>query len=399
MSYQALLICGWKQPFQWMQPESTQYAVPSICINFDNMNIFITKRDYVLSYKEWKVILSDRGKVVLMNVIPFFHSPSHNLVMFRTEDKNMSHMGCFYKINTYGLNFSTSRGKIEILSYNDNELSVSSTQKIMIIKKMIYKKIGMEDQNIYVELENTSINSLINICGSGVWNHGNLLGMIIANDTRQFHFLMMPTNNILHFINLYRSGLNNPHQMDNLPNQFQIIYPDMKDIIGINSMMITNKTKPPDTSLYTSVYHPDFSCMVPLKFLFWYHALEKMTIMFKNNTQQYYKTQFAQNIYPLTELPLHLNKNWILISYHKVEYEIVVNLSGDVMQSIADMGMLETNRLTKITQEFFDGTRFDKKRIAFNSLISSFRMIDYSINYPKNKNTLKKLNFQSQEKN
>jgi len=369
MSFQALIVCGWKQPFSWMQIENTQYSVPALCISYLDKNVFITKRDHVLSYKEWKVILNDRGKAVLLNIVPIFHSPSHNLVMFEIEDKSIPYQGCFYQIKPCEMNFSTSRGKIEIHEYEENKLTMIIQQKIMVIKKMVYKKISMEDQNIYVELENSTIPIHKNVCGTGMFHHGILLGMIIANDTRPHHFLMMPTNNILHFLHLYKSGL----------NQFQIVYPDLKDITSFNAMTITNKMKPPDTS----IFHSDFGCHVPLKYLFWYHALDKMTITHKNKPITY-QTQFANNIYPLTSLPLHLNRNWTFIPYHQVEYEMIVDLSGDVMQSIVDTGLLNTNRLTKTCQEFFDGVKFEKKRIAFNSLISSFRMIDYLINYLTN---------------
>ena len=38
MNFQALLICGWKQPFAWLPVEDVQYTLPAICIKYGDEN-------------------------------------------------------------------------------------------------------------------------------------------------------------------------------------------------------------------------------------------------------------------------------------------------------------------------------------------------------------------------
>jgi len=342
---QALLFCGTKKPFSWLNHLNTQYEIPAICVSYGGESFAITKRDYVLSYQEWRLAFPN-GKII--QVKPIFHSPSHNLIMFKLNDN-------FDTIEKMTVS-AKSKVKINTLSYNNRKLMIA--QAIMTVKKTIYTKKGMEDENIYVDLE--SVGQINNIIGCGVFyqslHNQSLMGIIMYEDTRQQHYLMMPVNNIIHFIKLYKSKI----------DIFQIVYPSTQ-ITSFNGLSVVKN----------EVNHPDFGCSIPVKFLFWYHAFEQIFITVKNENQsQEYYTTNDQTIYPYTSLPLHLSINWTLIPYNIIGDEIIVTLTGDLLMSMVDCDILDNCRSNRLFDEILNGLRFDRKRIAFHNSMRSFRIID-----------------------
>lgn len=366
MITQGLLFCFFKKPFSWKSAVPTQYSINGICVRHSNENLFITKRDYVLSYTEWKICLQG---VPLEIVKPIYHSPSHNLVAFKMSDNHE------FPILSKKIIPNKMRTKVSV--YNYSEKKIIQNQFIASSKRAVYTRYGMEDFLPYVEIECCGVT---NLDGVPVMNP-DIVGMIMSNSEREQHFLMLPINLILHFLKMY----------DQRIQSFQIVYPNitLSYFNGLQVVKIDSNVKKFASCIETNeiygVMHPEFNIIIPLKFMYWYYAYETMNITVKDQLiSQEYTTIHNKINYPLTNLPLVLSDKFSLVYGEKINRareasqpsgnEIITDITGDLLMSMVDCDMIQV-RTNRMFDEYLEGKRFDKKRIAFSDS-GNFRIID-----------------------